>query len=107
MGSTVFYPHQLYCLSSVINQLEYLPKRPGMPGYVRNGKDGELNLESWPIYMMGTFGNNVKPLKHTVGVLSVLNLFLAVLQRRLTIQDSTHKTGILVITKLIALMLYK
>jgi hypothetical protein len=30
-NQTVFYPHKLYCLSSVINQLESLLKRPGMP----------------------------------------------------------------------------
>ena len=41
-GKVCFYPHKLYCFKSVIDQVEGLLKRPGVPGMCEQWREREV-----------------------------------------------------------------
>ena len=42
-GKVCFYPHKLYCFSSVIDQIEGLLKRPGVPEMCEQWREREVD----------------------------------------------------------------
>ena len=42
-GKVCFYPHKLYCFNSVINQVEGLLKRPGVPEMCEQWREHQVN----------------------------------------------------------------
>ena len=55
-GKVYFYPHKLYCFNSVIDQVEGLLRRPGVPECVNNGENASLKRTLLQMFMMTVFG---------------------------------------------------
>ena len=53
-GKVCFYPHKLYCFNSVIDQVEGLLKRPGIPEKCKQWRERQVDDNSlWEINHCG------------------------------------------------------